>query len=88
MVGLRQDEHHPVGQVVGVGQFVESGLLGTAVDAAGPTHHDEASVGAVQLGKGADGHVDALERLDASGEEQDGTLPEAGGPAGHRLRSG
>ena len=58
----------PISQAIGTGQLVEMLFLGLALCAAGPTDYHESGIGPGQGIKGPNGHVDALQGLDASRE--------------------
>ena len=74
-----------VGEAVGLGDPADAQCLGLAGGPAGTADHDEACIRSTQLGQRAHSHVDALEGLDATGEEEDGARSQPGGTAGHDL---
>ena len=68
VMGLRFNEPDSISQAIGIGQLVKITLLGLALCAAGPTDYHESGVGPAQGIEGPNGHVDALQGLDASRE--------------------
>ena len=82
------DERDAVAEAEAFDEVADPAFLGGTVDAAGAADHGQAGVGPVEFDQGPHGDVDALERLDASGEQEERSGPEAEGGCWRTLTLG